>query len=91
MSTVKITSVVEKDTEGGDFLLKWEVSPDQEGNIDIYSSLTDSSLTSFTQITSRSITDQVLRVNPTGSGLREYFILRTGEYSQVLLPTELST
>ncbi|MDD2247761.1 MAG: tyrosine-protein phosphatase [Proteiniphilum sp.] len=77
MSTVKITSVVEKDTEG-DFLLKWEVSPDQEGNIDIYSSLTDSSLTSFTQITSRSITDQVLRVNPTGSGLREYFILRTG-------------
>lgn len=77
MSTVKITSVVEKDREG-DFLLKWEVSPDQEGNIDIYSSLTDSSLTSFTPLTSKSITDQVLRVSPTGSGLREYFILRTG-------------
>lgn len=77
MSTVKITSVVEKDKEG-DFLLKWEVSPDQEGNIDIYSSLTDSTLTSFTPITSTKITDQVLRVNPTGSGLREYFILRTG-------------
>ena len=77
MSTVKITSVVEKDREG-DFLLKWEVSPDQEGDIDIYSSLTDSSLTSFTPLTSKRITDQVLRVNPSGSGLREYFMLRTG-------------
>jgi protein-tyrosine phosphatase len=77
MSTVKITSVVEKDPEG-DFLLKWEVSPDQEGNIEIYSSLTDSSLTSFTPVTSRKITDQVMRLNPTGSGLREYFILRAG-------------
>lgn len=84
MSTVKITSVVEKDREG-DFLLKWEVSPDQEGDIDIYSSLTDSSLTSFTPVTSTKITDQVLRVNPTGSGLREYFILRTaGVYSGVV-------
>jgi hypothetical protein len=52
MSTVKITSVVEKDREG-DFLLKWEVSPDQEGDIDIYSSLTDSSLTNFTPLTSK--------------------------------------
>lgn len=77
MSTVKITSVVEKDTEG-DFLLKWEVSPDQEGNIEILSSLTDSSLTSFNPVTSRKITDQVMKLNPTGSGLREYFILRTG-------------
>lgn len=77
MSTVKITSVVEKDPEG-DFLLKWEVSPDQEGNIEILSSLTDSSLTSFSPVTSRKITDQVMRLNPTGSGLREYFILRTG-------------
>ncbi len=77
MSTVKITSVVEKDTEG-DFLLKWEVSPDQEGNIEILSSLTDSTLTSFSPVTSRKITDQVMKLNPTGSGLREYFILRTG-------------
>ncbi len=77
MSTVKITSVVEKDREG-DFLLKWEVSPDQEGNIEIYSSLTDSSLNCFTPVTSRKITDQVMKLNPTGSGLREYFILRTG-------------
>lgn len=84
MSTVKITSVVEKDREG-DFLLKWEVSPDQEGNIDIYSSLTDTALTSFTPVTTKKITDQVMRVNPTGSGLREYFILRTaGVYSGVV-------
>ena len=77
MSTVKITSVVEKDNEG-DFLLKWEVSPDQEGNIDVYSSLTDSSITSFTPLSSAKIADQVMRINPTGSGLREFFILRTG-------------
>jgi protein-tyrosine phosphatase len=84
ISTVKITSVVEKDREG-DFLLKWEVSPDQEGNIDIYSSLTDSSFTSFTPLTSKRVTDQVLRVSPTGLGLREYFILRTsGVYSGVV-------
>lgn len=76
MSTVKITSVVEKEP-GGDFLLKWEVSPDQEGDINIYSSLSDSSLTNFTPVTSAKIKDQVLKINPTGSGLREYFILRT--------------
>lgn len=75
---------MEKDKEG-DFLLKWEVSPDQEGNINIYSSLTDSSLTSFTPLTSKKVTDQVLRVSPTGSGLREYFLLRTaGVYSGVV-------
>ncbi len=84
MSTVKITSVVEKDKEG-DFLLKWEVSPDQEGTIDIYSSLTDSSMTSFTPLTSKKVTDQVLRISPAGSGLREYFLLRTaGVYSGVV-------
>ena len=83
-SAVKISSVVEKD-HGGDFLLKWEVSPDQEGTIDIYSSLSDSSLTAFTPITTAQITDQVLRLNPTGSGLREYFILRTaGVHSGVV-------
>ena len=76
MSTIKITSVVEKDSRG-DFLLKWEVSPDQEGDIDIYSSLSDTSLSEFTPVTSARIKDQVLRINPTGSGLREYFILRT--------------
>ncbi len=76
MSTVKITSVVEKDPKG-DFLLKWEVSPDQEGDIDIYSSLSDSSLTSFMPVTTTKIGNQVMRLNPTGSGLREYFILRT--------------
>ena len=35
MSTVKIASIVEKNKEG-DFLLKWEVSPDVEGKIDIW-------------------------------------------------------
>ena len=68
--------MVEKNQEG-DFLLKWEVSPDVEGNIDIYSSLTDSSLSSFTPVATSRITDQVLKLNPTGSGLREFFILRT--------------
>ena len=76
MSTVKITSVVEKDPKG-DFLLKWEVSPDQEGSIDIYSALSDSSITSFTPVTTTNIKNQVMIINPTGSGLREYFLLRT--------------
>lgn len=76
MSTVKITSVVEKDNKG-DFLLKWEVSPDQEGEIDVYSALSDSSISNFTPLTTASITDQFMHINPTGSGLREYFILRT--------------
>lgn len=84
MSTVKITSVVEKDNEG-DFLLKWEVSPDQEGDIDIYSSLTDSSFNSFIPLASKKIADQVIKVSPTGSGLREYFVLRTsGVYSGIV-------
>ncbi len=74
-STVKITSVVEKEPEG-DFLLKWEVSPDREGRINIYSSPTDSTLDDFTPLTSADVTDQVMRVNPTGTGLREFFILR---------------
>lgn len=77
MSTIKITSVVEKNREG-DFLLKWEVSPDQEGDIDIYSALSDSSIADFTPLKTKKVTDQVAVINPTGSGLREYFILRTG-------------
>jgi len=76
MSTVRITSVVEKDPKG-DFLLKWEVSPDQEGDIEILSSLSDSSINNFSPVTTTKIANQVLRLNPTGSGLREYFILRT--------------
>lgn len=84
MSTVRITSVVEKD-KSGDFLLKWEVSPDQEGNIDIYSSLSDSSLTGFTPIASKKIADQVLKVSPASSGLKEFFLLRAvGSYSGVI-------
>jgi len=74
-TTVKIASVVEKEPEG-DFLLKWEVSPDREGIIDIYSSSTDSILEDFTPLTSADVSDQVMRLNPTGTGLREFFILR---------------
>ncbi len=71
--------------QGGDFLLKWEVSPDQEGEMEIYSSLSDSSRNSFVPLASTKVADQVLRVAPTGSGLREYFLLRTsGVYSGVV-------
>lgn len=84
VSAVKITSVVEKNT-AGDFLLKWEVSPDQEGNIDIYSALSDSSITAFIPVKTTQIMQQVAVVSPTGSGLREYFILRTsGAHSGII-------
>ncbi|HXL00724.1 MAG TPA: hypothetical protein PLE90_04920, partial [Dysgonamonadaceae bacterium] len=56
-STVQITSVVEKNKDG-DFLVKWEVSPDQEGKIDIYSSASDSSLADFVPVKSSRIEDQ---------------------------------
>ncbi len=83
-STVKISSVVEKEPEG-DFLLKWEVSPDREGVIEIYSSLTDSTLENFMPLTSANVADQVIRVNPTGTGVREFFVLRTaGVHSGVV-------
>jgi protein-tyrosine phosphatase len=68
--------VLERSTEG-DFLLKWEVSPDQEGNISIFSAKTDHSLEGFSPIASTPITDQVIRLNPSESGTREFFILRT--------------
>lgn len=84
MSSIKITSVVEKNTEG-DFLLKWEVSPDQEGDIDIYSAMSDSSVADFSPVKTTKITDQVAVVNPTGSGLRQYFILRTAGVNSGIL------
>jgi len=76
ISTVKISSVVEKNTDG-DYLLKWEVSPDQEGEIAIYSSPSDSSLNDFASLQSYKITDQVALINPSESGFREYFLLKT--------------
>ena len=76
MSTVKIASVVEKNKDG-DFLLKWEVSPDVEGKIDIYSAMSDSSIRNFSPIRTKPIEDQFALLNPTGSGLREFFILKT--------------
>lgn len=84
ISTAKITSVVEKD-DRGDFLLKWEVNPYQEGKIDIYSSLNDNSIDNFSQVKSTDIEKQFVRLNPTGSGLREFFILRAGNtYSGIV-------
>lgn len=76
MSTVKIASVVEKNKDG-DFLLKWEVSPDVEGKIDIYSAMSDSSIRNFTPKRTKLVEDQFALLNPTGSGLREFFILKT--------------
>lgn len=88
VSTVKITSVVEKNNDG-DFLLKWEVSPDQEGSIDIYSSMSDSSLTNFTPVMSSQIEDQFALFNPIGSGVREYFILKTGNITSGIVANRI--
>ncbi|MDR1742719.1 MAG: tyrosine-protein phosphatase [Dysgonamonadaceae bacterium] len=83
-STIKITSVAEKDKDG-EFLLKWEVSPDQDGTIDIYSSTSDSSLNAFMPVASTNVSDQVARINPTGTGIREFFLLSTsGVYSGIV-------
>ena len=76
MSTIKIASVVEKNTDGN-FLLKWEVSPDVEGKIDIYSAMTDTSLKNFIPVRTKLVEDQFALLNPSGSGLREFFILKT--------------
>lgn len=76
VSTIKIASVVEKNTDG-DFLLKWEVSPDVEGKIDIYSAMTDTSIRNFSPVRTKLVEDQFALLNPSGSGLREFFILRT--------------
>ena len=76
MSTIKIASVVEKNTDGN-FLLKWEVSPDVEGKIEIYSAMTDTSIRNFTPVRTKLVEDQFALLNPSGSGLREFFILKT--------------
>lgn len=83
-STVKITSVAEKNKDG-DLLLKWEVSPDQEGNINIYSSLSDSDISAFTPIKTSNITDQVTVINPSSPDIREFYILKTtSAYSGII-------
>lgn len=76
MSSVKIASVVEKNRDGN-FLLKWEVSPDVEGKIDIYSAMTDTSMKDFSPVRTKQIEEQFALLNPSGSGLREFFILKT--------------
>ena len=87
-STVKITSVVEKNKEG-DFLLKWEVSPDQEGQIEIYSAPSDSSISKFAPIKSSQINDQFALFNPAGAGIQEYFMLKTGNATSGIIANRL--
>ena len=69
----------------GDLLLKWEVSPDQEGNINIYSSQSDSDLSAFTPIKTSNITDQETVINPSSPDIREFYILKTtSAYSGII-------
>ncbi|WP_436418148.1 tyrosine-protein phosphatase [Petrimonas sulfuriphila] len=69
----------------GDLLLKWEVSPDQEGNINIYSSQSDSDISAFTPIKTSNITDQVTVINPSSPDIREFYILKTtSAYSGII-------
>ena len=75
-STVKITSVAER-TKDGELLLKWEVSPDQEGSINIYSSQTDGDISSFTPVKTSNISDQVTVINPSSPDIREFYIPKT--------------
>lgn len=83
-STVKITSVAERNKDG-DVLLKWEVSPDQEGSINIYSSQSDSDISAFTPIKTSNITDQVTVINPSSPDIREFYILKTtSAYSGII-------
>lgn len=84
VSTIKIASVVEKNSDG-DFLLKWEVSPDVEGKIDIYSAMTDTSVRNFSPVRTKLVEDQFALLNPTGSGLREFFILKTSGVSSGII------
>ena len=76
MTTINITSVMERSDEG-DYLLKWEVNPDQEGNITIYSAHDGSSIENFTPFAIAQITDHVHRINPSETGTRNFFFLRT--------------
>ena len=69
----------------GDLLLKWEVSPDQEGSINIYSSQSDSDISAFTPIKTSNITDQVTVINPSSPDIREFYILKTtSAYSGII-------
>ena len=83
-STVKITSVAEKNKDG-DLLLKWEVSPDQDGNINIYSSHSDDSPSDFVPIKTSKITEQFTVINPSSPDIREFYILKTtSAYSGII-------
>lgn len=58
-------------------LLKWEVSPDQDGNINIYYSQTDESPESFVPIKTSKIADQVTVIDQSNPDIREFYILKT--------------
>ena len=88
ISTIKIASVVEKNKDG-DFLLKWEVSPDVEGKIDIYSAMSDTSMRNFNPIRTKLVEDQFALLNPTGTGLREFFILKTSGVTSGIISNRL--
>ncbi|MDD2474480.1 MAG: tyrosine-protein phosphatase [Dysgonamonadaceae bacterium] len=88
ISTIKIASVVEKNKDG-DFLLKWEVSPDVEGKIDIYSAMSDTSMRNFSPIRTKLVEDQFALLNPTGSGLREFFLLKTSGVTSGIISNRL--
>lgn len=75
-STVQITSVAERNKDGN-LLLKWEVSPEQDGNINIYSSQTDNAPESFVPIKTSKIADQVTVISSNNPDIREFYILKT--------------
>lgn len=83
-TTAQITSVAEKN-EQGNILIKWEVNPDQDGDINIYSSSSDVSPDNFTPIKTTSISDQVTEISISSPDVRNYFILKTNSaYSGIV-------
>ncbi len=90
MSTIRITSVAERNKEG-DYTVKWEVSPDKEGNIDIYSSLSDSSFSESSPIITTNINDQYVLVTSQNPNIREYFILKTSGYTSGVVSNRIIT
>lgn len=83
-SSAQITSVAEK-SKDGNIILKWEVNPDQDGNINIYSANSDSSLDDFMSVKTTNISDQVTEISIVSPETREFFILRTSTaYSGII-------
>lgn len=84
ISSTKITSVAERNRDG-QFILKWEVSPDQDGNINIYSSQSDSLIANFSPVRTTRISEQVTIIDPANPHMREFYILKTtNAYSGII-------